>query len=78
MGNKKTLTRDVDNQMLTGVLAGIAKKYNLNLEILRIVYALITFFFAIGPGVIIYIIMALIMPKDTDDDILNNDKNDVL
>lgn len=78
MGNKKTLTRDVDNQMLTGVLAGIAKKYNLNLEILKIVYSLITFFFAIGPGVIIYIIMALIMPKDTDDDILNNDKNHVL
>lgn len=74
MEKKKTLTKDVDNKMVSGVLAGIAKKYNLNLEILRIVYALITFFFAIGPGVVIYLIMALIMPQNTDGDIVNNHK----
>lgn len=80
MENKKrSLTRDTDNKMLSGVLAGIAKKYNLNLEILRVSYALITFFFAIFPGIAVYVIMAIIMPKETEDNIvINNKKSDDL
>lgn len=80
MENKKrSLTRDTDNKMLSGVLAGVAKKYNLNLEILRVSYALITFFFAVFPGIAVYVIMAIIMPKETEENIvINNKKSDDL
>lgn len=80
MENKKrSLTRDIDNKMLSGVLAGVAKKYNLNLEILRVSYALITFFFAVFPGIAVYVIMAIIMPKETEENIvINNKKSDDL
>lgn len=80
MENKKrSLTRDTDNKMLSGVLAGVAKKYNLNLEILRVSYALITFFFAVFPGIAVYVIMAIIIPKETEENIvINNKKSDDL
>ncbi len=52
-----------NDRILTGVLGGIAEYYNLEPSILRICYAALTLFTVCFPGIILYIIMALVIPK---------------
>ena len=48
---------------LAGVCAGIAEYFGIDPTIVRVIYAIITLFtYAIG-GVIVYIILAMIMPR---------------
>jgi phage shock protein PspC (stress-responsive transcriptional regulator) len=60
----RRLTRSTGNAMALGVLGGLGRFFGVDPTWLRIVYALGTFFTAIVPGVIIYGILALIIPGD--------------
>jgi phage shock protein PspC (stress-responsive transcriptional regulator) len=60
----RRLTRSTGNAMALGVLSGLGRFFGVDPTWLRIVYALSTFFTAIVPGVIIYGILALIIPGD--------------
>ncbi len=60
--NDKRLTRDVANGKLAGVCAGLARYLDLDVTIVRILWALITL--AGGSGLIAYLICALIMPEE--------------
>lgn len=51
------------NKMIAGVCAGIAEHFGWDVTITRIVYALASFFMAGFPGLIVYIILAVIMPS---------------
>jgi len=51
------------NSMLCGVCAGLAEYFDLDPTLVRIAYAALTIFSAGFPGIILYIIMALIVPK---------------
>ena len=62
----KKLTRSA-NKKLAGVLAGIAEYCDIDVTVVRIalvrlVYMLLTFFSAGFPGLLLYILMALMMP----------------
>ena len=59
---EKKLKRSA-NKMIAGVCGGLAEYLGMDATILRILYAVVTFFTGIGLGLIIYLILALLMPK---------------
>lgn len=58
----KRLTRDTDNQMIAGVCSGIAKYFDIDPTIVRLIYALLTIVLWFFPGIVVYIIAMFIMP----------------
>ena len=64
MENNKKLTKaSAGNRMVAGVCAGIADYFGWDPTLLRIVYVLATIFTAFA-GIIIYIILWIVMPKE--------------
>lgn len=59
--NNKKLTRS-DNRMLAGVCAGLAEYFGTDVTLVRVIYALLTFFTAFS-GVIVYLILMIVMPE---------------
>ena len=51
------------NKKIAGVCAGIAEHFGWDITITRIVYAVATLCFAGFPGVLLYAILAFIMPE---------------
>lgn len=68
----KKLTRS-HNKSLAGVCAGIAEYINVDPTLVRICYLALTIFSAAFPGLLLYIIMALVMPENIDTDGRSND-----
>ena len=59
---EKKLMRSA-NKMLAGVCGGLAEYWDLDPTLVRVGYAALTIFNAAFPGVLLYIIMALVMPQ---------------
>lgn len=49
------------DQIVAGVLGGLAERWAWNPTVLRVVYVLLTFVTGIVPGVLVYLLLALIM-----------------
>ena len=62
---QKKLTKS-ENKVLAGVCAGLAEYMGMDITVMRILYALLTFCSAAFPGVLLYLIMALVMPEPWD------------
>lgn len=76
--NKK-LYKSTNNKMLSGVCAGFADFIGIDPTIVRVIYALASFFMGGFPGVIIYIMLAIIIPEDNgmiDTDATNHDEEE--
>jgi phage shock protein C len=58
----KRLTRSITDKMLFGVCGGIAQHYGWDSSLLRILFVIVTLL-GIGSPVIIYIVLAIIMPR---------------
>lgn len=63
MSKKKLYKSSVDKKVC-GVCGGLAEYLNIDSTLVRLLVALITCFW--GTGLIIYIIMALVMPYDNE------------
>lgn len=65
------LTRDLDEAMLGGVLAGVAARYDWDVTLVRIVAVLVTLAAAVIPAVILYLVAWVMIPTsgamETDD-----------
>ena len=59
---EKKLIRS-NNKIFGGVLGGIAEYLKMDPTLVRIVYTALTILSAAFPGVLLYLIMLLIMPK---------------
>lgn len=59
--SEKRLVRSQHDRMLFGVAAGIAEYLNIDPAIVRLLFVLLTL--AGGHGVLIYLVLALIMPE---------------
>ena len=55
--------RSANNKVLGGVLGGVAEYFEMDATLIRICYAALTIFSAGFPGLLLYIIMLLLMPK---------------
>lgn len=58
----KRLTKS-ENRMLSGVCGGIAEYLGWDTTLVRVVYALLSLCSAGFPGLLIYIILAILMPS---------------
>lgn len=59
---QKKLRRS-NNTMIAGVCAGIAEYFDLDPTLIRVAYAFLSFFTAGFPGILLYIILMIVMPK---------------
>ncbi len=64
---KKKLYKSNRDRMLAGVLGGFAEYIGVDSTLVRLVYALISLFSAGFPGILFYIICALIIPDEPFD-----------
>ncbi len=65
MNNEKRLYRSRSNKILCGVLGGLGDYFNVDPTVLRVAYALLSVF-VLGSPIILYIICALIIPKEPE------------
>lgn len=63
---KKYLYKSEDDRKLDGVCAGIAEYFDVDPTIVRVIYALITIITGIGPGLIAYFVLTIIMPNKSE------------
>ncbi len=61
---QKKLTRPVAGRTLCGVCAGFAKYLNVDVTIVRLLFAIGSLLTAIVTGLIIYLLCVLIMPEE--------------
>jgi phage shock protein C len=58
----KRLKRSVSDKMLAGVCGGLAKYFEIDSTLIRLAFALLAIF--AGTGVIAYLVMWIIIPKE--------------
>lgn len=61
--SENKLRRSSENKKIFGVCGGIAEYFGLDVTVLRVLWVVITFFTADVPGILIYLILALCMPR---------------
>ena len=61
-GEYKRLYRSRDDRMISGVCGGIAKYFNVDPTLIRLLF--VVFALAGGPGVVAYIVLAIIVPEE--------------
>ena len=66
MSQQKTLYRDTNNKVFAGVCSGIANYANLDVTLVRLLFLAVVLFTAIVPGLIFYVIAAIIMPVEEE------------
>lgn len=60
----KRLTKSANDKKISGVCGGLGRYFDVDSTIIRLIFVILTFFTAAFPGIIVYIIMALVMPED--------------
>ena len=68
----KRLYKSETDKKLEGVCAGIAEYMDLDPTLIRLIYVVLTMFTGVIPGVIAYVILAVIVPKESE--VKNNGK----
>jgi phage shock protein C len=63
MKPEKKLYRSTTSKMIGGVCGGIAEYFDWDPTIVRIVYTLVSIFSAAFPGIIVYLVFWVIVPK---------------
>ncbi len=59
----KKLHRSMDNKMIAGVCAGLADYFEIDPTLVRVAYVLLSFLMVGFPGLILYIILAVVVPE---------------
>lgn len=62
----KRLYRSSRNRMIAGVCGGVAEYFGLDPTAIRLGYVLISVFSAAFPGILVYLIAWLIVPREFD------------
>lgn len=64
MDTSKKLYRSRTNRVISGVMGGLGEYSSVDPVLVRIVYITLTAFTAVVPGVLAYILMAMVMPEN--------------
>ena len=62
--NTRKLTRSSSNKMIAGVCGGIAQYFGVDPTLVRVGYVLLSLLSAAFPGLIVYLVLAVMMPQD--------------
>ncbi|MBQ0140020.1 MAG: PspC domain-containing protein [Kurthia sp.] len=57
------LYRSKRSNMIAGVMGGIAERFGWNANLLRIIFVVISIMSAAFPGILVYLVLWLVMPK---------------
>lgn len=57
------LYRSRRSNMIAGVMGGIAERYGWNANLLRLIFVIVSLVSAAFPGMIVYLVLWLLMPK---------------
>ena len=60
------LYRSNRSNMIAGVMGGIAERFGWNVNLLRIIFITISLLSAAFPGILVYLVLWLVMPKQKD------------
>ena len=60
----KRLVRSRSERMIAGVCGGMGKYLGLDATVVRLLFALLTIFTGVVPGLILYIVMMFIIPDE--------------
>lgn len=64
LNTPKKLTRCKNDKMIAGICGGLGKYMDVDPTIIRLVFALATFFTVIFPGILIYLVMWIVVPEE--------------
>ncbi|MGH8031723.1 MAG: PspC domain-containing protein [Luteimonas sp.] len=59
-------TRSINDRMLAGVVGGVAHRYGWSSTLLRVLFVIVSVLSAAFPGILVYLILWLLMPKGSD------------
>lgn len=62
--------------MISGVLAGFSDYLGIDVTILRVIYVLLSIFTEAFPGLILYIVLAIVMPERKEQDTYTHKEKD--
>ncbi|KAA8731715.1 PspC domain-containing protein [Acinetobacter qingfengensis] len=68
----KGLYRSDSQHMIAGVMGGIAERFGWNANLLRIVFVLVSISSAGFPGILVYLVLWLVMPKQKRVELYNS------
>jgi len=75
----KKLAKIENEGKISGVCAGLARYFNIDVTLIRIVW-LLAVFLGVGSPILIYIIMAIVMPNydpnDVDYEVVEDDRDE--
>jgi phage shock protein C len=57
------LRRSRSNRMIAGVVAGLAKYFDLDPTLARVLYVVVSIISAAFPGILVYVLMWVIVPE---------------
>ena len=57
------LYRSSRHNLIAGVMGGIAERFGWNVTLLRIIFVIVSCLSAAFPGILVYLVLWLIMPK---------------
>ncbi|OTG84318.1 PspC family transcriptional regulator [Acinetobacter sp. ANC 5054] len=60
------LYRSNRSNMIAGVMGGIAERFGWNANLLRIIFIFVSCLSAAFPGILVYLVLWLVMPKAND------------
>lgn len=63
--NQKRLYKDPENEMFAGVCAGLADYFDMDVSLVRILFAVVTIFLS-GAPVILYLVFMFVLPDKKD------------
>lgn len=63
-GAPRVLRRKREGEKFAGVCGGLAEYFDLDPTLVRVVYLIATFFTGVVPGIVLYVILALVVPAD--------------
>ncbi|WP_180093245.1 MULTISPECIES: PspC domain-containing protein [unclassified Acinetobacter] len=70
------LYRSNRSNMIAGVMGGIAERFGWNANLLRIIFIFVSCLSAAFPGILVYLVLWLVMPKAQDNFFCTNGYSD--
>jgi phage shock protein PspC (stress-responsive transcriptional regulator) len=64
--HRPTLSRPRNDRVFAGVCAGIARRFDWNPTLVRILYVVLSLASAAFPGILFYLLLWLLMPEGDD------------
>ncbi|CAN5707820.1 PspC domain-containing protein [soil metagenome] len=61
----RQLQRSSSNKVIAGVVGGLARRFDVDTTLIRVAYVCVSILSAAFPGLIVYIVLWVVMPKDS-------------